>query len=244
MVVGFWANAFEVSAAPRTVFEIAPESWAAHYSRPMHPILLLSSSIGMGTLSGVSLYLATCLAGMAIRFDLIRVHDNLQNLECLANPWMIGISGTLCAVEMLADKIPGLDSLWDAIHTFIRPIGAIALALGSLGTVSTEWSVVAALLAGTASVTTHAAKMGTRMVANASPEPFSNIVLSITEDATVAAGTVMLLKYPYFTAGVCLITIVGLWILIPKLFRKIGGFCRVIKNRLFRPFTPGSQARP
>ena len=115
----------------------------------MNPILLLSSAIGMGTLSGLNLYLATCLAGVAIRFDLLQVHDKFQNLAFLANPWLIGASGSLCVVELVADKIPGLDSLWDAVHTVIRPVGAMGLALGSLGMVSTEWSILAALLAGT-----------------------------------------------------------------------------------------------
>lgn len=196
----------------------------------------------MGTLSGVSLYLATCLTGVAIRFELLQVHDKLQNLEFLSNPWIIGASGTLCVVELVADKIPGLDSLWDAIHTVIRPLGAMALALGSLGMVSTEWSILAALLAGTACATTHTAKMGTRMVANASPEPLSNLLLSVTEDASVAAGTVLLLKYPYATAAVCLLAVLGLWLLIPKLFGTIGGVYRALKNRLFKPAPPAAGA--
>ena len=204
----------------------------------MNPIFLLSTSLAYGTFSGVNLYLATFMTGFAIRFDMLQVHGQFQNLEALANPWIMGVAGVMYVVEMLADKIPGLDSLWDAVHTAIRPIGAMAASLGSLGTVSSEWSALAALLAGTASATTHTAKMGTRLVANASPEPVSNFVLSTGEDVAVVTGIVLLLKYPYATAAVCLLTIIGLWILIPKLFRKIGGIFRALKSRLSR--TPQS----
>jgi len=200
----------------------------------MNPLLLLSTSLGLGTLAGVNLYLAMCVAGVAIRFDLLHLHGKFQNFEILANPWIIGVSGAMCAVELVADKIPGLDSAWDAVHAVIRPIGAIAVSLGSLGTVSTEWSVLAALLAGTASATTHTAKMGTRLVANASPEPVSNVVLSVTEDAAVATGTIFLLKYPYVTGGVCLAVVIALWMLIPRIFRKVGGVFKALKNRFSR----------
>ncbi len=200
----------------------------------MNPILLLSSSLGYGTFSGVNLYLATCLTGVAIKYDLLQVHDKFQNLEVLANPWIIGASGLMYGIEMVADKIPVLDSLWDTVHTGIRPIGAMAVVLSCLGTVSVEWAVISALLAGTASATTHTAKLGTRLVANASPEPASNVVLSLGEDAAVATGMVLLLKYPYVTAAVCLLALITLWILIPKLFKKIGGVFKALKNRFSR----------
>jgi len=200
----------------------------------MNPILLLSSSLGYGTFSGVNLYLATFLTGLAIKYDLLQVHDKFQNLEVLANPWIIGVSGLLYGIEMVADKIPVLDSLWDTVHTGIRPIGAMAVVLSCLGTVSVEWAVLSALLAGTASATTHTAKLGTRLVANASPEPVSNVVLSLGEDAAVATGMVLLLKYPYVTAAVCLFALITLWIVIPKLFKKIGGVFKALKNRFSR----------
>jgi len=200
----------------------------------MNPILLLSSSLGYGTFSGVNLYLATFLTGLAIKYDLLQVHDKFQNLEVLANPWIIGASGLMYGIEMVADKIPVLDSLWDTVHTGIRPIGAMAVVLSCLGTVSVEWAVLSALLAGTASATTHTAKLGTRLVANASPEPVSNVVLSLGEDAAVATGMVLLLKYPYVTAAVCLFALITLWIVIPKLFKKIGGVFKALKNRFSR----------
>jgi hypothetical protein len=200
----------------------------------MNPLLLLSTSLGLGTLSGVNLYLATCLTGAAIHWDLFHVQDQLQALHVLGSPWIIGVSGALFCVEVVVDKIPGLDSVWDTIHTGVRPLGAIALGLSSLGSVSTEWSVIAALLAGTASATTHAAKMGSRLVTNASPEPVSNFVLSATEDCAVLTGGILLLKYPYATAGACLVLLIGLWILIPRIFKRIGGTFTALKARLSR----------
>jgi len=187
--------------------------------------------LGLGTLAGLNLYLVTCMTGLAIRFDLLQVSGKFQNFEILSNPWIIGISGAMYFVEFMADKIPGLDSVWDAIHTGIRPIGAMAISLGSLGAVSTEWSILAALLAGTASATAHTAKMGTRLAANASPEPISNLVLSLAEDATVATGTILLLKYPYLTGGLCLLVVIALWMVIPRIFRKVGGVFKALRNR-------------
>lgn len=200
----------------------------------MNPILLLSTSLGFGALSGVNLYLATFLTGVAIRFNILQVQDHFQGLESLANPWIIGISGVICAFEMVADKIPVVDSVWDTVHTLIRPIGAMAACLSSLGAVSTEWSVAAALLAGMASATTHTAKMGTRIIANASPEPVSNAALSVAEDAAVATGTILLLRYPYVTASVCLAVLISLWFIIPRIFRKIGGFLTALKGGFSR----------
>jgi protein-S-isoprenylcysteine O-methyltransferase Ste14 len=160
------------------------------------------------------------------------VHEKLQNLEALANPWVIGISGAMYLMEMFADKIPVLDTLWDVLHTLIRPLGAMALALSALGKLPTEWVVIGTLLAGTASATTHAAKMGTRLLTNASPEPVSNFVLSVLEDVAVGTGIFLLFKHPYFTGILCMALLVGLWILIPKVFLKVGGFFNAIKTRL------------
>jgi hypothetical protein len=192
----------------------------------VNPALFLGTSLGFGTLSGINLYLVTCLTGLAIRYNLLQIHDNLQGLDALANPWIIGLSTTMVVLEMFADKIPYFDSTWDAVHTFIRPVGAIAACLSSIGSVPPEWSVAAALLAGVASATTHSAKMGTRLLANASPEPVSNVALSATEDSIVAAGTILLLRHPYLFAGLSLITLAFLWFIIPRIFRKFGGFLK------------------
>ena len=200
----------------------------------METILLLCNSLGFGFLSGVNLYLATFMVGMAIRFNFIQIHEHLHQLDPLASPWIIVLSGVLYFIEFFADKIPGLDSIWDTVHTAIRPIGAMAVSLMSIGTVNNEWIVLAALLSGSASLTTHTAKMGTRMVANTSPEPVSNVILSVGEDVAVASGAVFLLKYPIITASFCLIGLIGLWILIPKIIRKIGGLSKAIRFRFSR----------
>jgi len=200
----------------------------------METILLLCNSLGFGFLSGVNLYLATFMVGLAIRFNFIQMHEHLHQLDALASPWIIVLSGVLYVIEFFADKIPGLDSIWDTVHTAIRPIGSMAVSLMSIGTVNNEWIIIAALLSGSASLTTHTAKMGTRLVANTSPEPVSNVVLSVGEDVAVASGVIFLLKYPIITASFCLIGLIGLWILIPKIFRKIGGLSKAIRFRLSR----------
>jgi len=197
----------------------------------METLLFLGTSLGFGAFSGLNLYLATFMTGLAIRFHFIEIHEHLHQLDVLASPWIIGTSGVIAVIELFADKIPGFDSLWDSIHTFIRPVGAIAVSLGGIGTVTPEFSVLAALLTGTASLTTHTAKMGTRLVANASPEPISNFVLSTTEDVVVGTGILLLLKYPFVTAGVCFLALIGLWVIIPKIFRKVGGVFKALKAK-------------
>jgi hypothetical protein len=201
-------------------------------------LVLLCSSLGYGSLAGINLYLASFIVGMAIRFNFIQVHEQLHQLDVLASPWIILTSGVVFIFEFFADKIPGLDSIWDSIHTVIRPIGAMAVSLMSIGTVDDEWIVLASLLSGSASLTTHTAKMGTRLVANTSPEPVSNVVLSVGEDIAVASGAIFLLKYPIVTASFCLIGLIGLWIIIPKIIRKIGGLFKVIRFRFSRNRIP------
>lgn len=189
----------------------------------MDAIPLLGRALGVATLAGINLYLTTLLIGISIRFNLIHLHENYQSLEVLANPWVLGASATLGAVEFFADKIPWLDSMWDAAHTLVRPIGGALLAMKTLGTISPEMAVVGALLGATASLTTHTAKAGARVLANTSPEPLSNVALSVGEDAIVAFGAALVLKYPIASLFVCITALLLLWLMLVRIFRKIGG---------------------
>jgi hypothetical protein len=111
-----------------------------------------------------------------------------ESLSVLGNWWIIGTAGTLFLIEFFADKIPWVDSTWDSIHTVVRPVGGILLALGALGELDPAMSVVAALLAGGTSLATHTAKAGGRLLINLSPEPVSNIAASVGEDGLVLGG--------------------------------------------------------
>jgi hypothetical protein len=168
--------------------------------------------------SGLRLYLVVFVVGLAGHFDYVTLPDGLK---VLAHPYVIGAAGLLLALEFLADKFPGLDSAWDAIHTFIRiPAGAL-LAAGATGDTFTALTVAAGLLGGTITAGTHFMKAGSRAVINTSPEPVSNWTASFTEDAMVLGGIWLAFAYPWvFIALLVLFLVFAAWLL-PKLFRFV-----------------------
>jgi Domain of unknown function (DUF4126) len=145
---------------------------------------LLAIAAAMGWASGLRLYAVLFLTGLAGQMGWVSLPAGLSLLQ---NPVMLGASGLMLAVEFFADKIPGLDTLWDAVHTFIRIPAGAALAAAVIGGDSNAWSMAAALMGGTLAATAHTAKATTRAAANTSPEPFSNIGLSLAGDAAVPA---------------------------------------------------------
>lgn len=149
---------------------------------------MLGVALGFGVLAGLNLYLTVFVTGLAIKLEWLILAEKYSDLQVLENPWILGISGTMFLIETFADKIPWVDSAWDVLHTAIRPVGGVMLALGALGELDTSAGVIAALLCGGTALVSHTAKAGTRAVANLSPEPVSNIVLSTTEDAVVLGG--------------------------------------------------------
>jgi hypothetical protein len=181
----------------------------------------LSVALGLATLAGINLYLTVFVTGMAVHFGWVILPSNLQDLLVLGDPWVIAIAGILYSMEFFADKIPWVDSANDALHTFVRPLGGALLAVLALGQADPSIKVIAALLAGGAALTAHAAKAGTRLVANFSPEPFSNIGLSLGGDALVLGGLGLLLWNP-IVALIAAIVALGLtWTFLPGLLRSV-----------------------
>ncbi|MFM0738925.1 DUF4126 domain-containing protein [Paraburkholderia xenovorans] len=182
----------------------------------------LSLAAGLSWGSGLRLYLTVLLAGVFERLGFIHLPDTLS---ALSSPWVIGVAAVLTLTEFLADKIPAFDSLWDAIHTFIRiPAGAV-LAAGALGHADPALLTVAALAGGTLAGTAHLAKAGTRALINLSPEPVSNVVTSTAEDGLVFGGMLLALFVPLLF----LVLMVGFLMLagwaLPRLWRGVqGGF--------------------
>src|SRR3954468_6842946 len=168
----------------------------------MQRLDLLSVALGLAALAGVNLYLTVFATGLAIHFHWITLAPQYQSLEVLGNSWIISIAGVLYLLEFFADKIPWVDSIWDAVHTLIRPIGGALLAIQVLGHPSPAFTVIVALLAGGTSLITHTAKSGTRLASNASPEPFSNIALSVGEDIAVVGGLALIHYNPLLALGV------------------------------------------
>lgn len=145
----------------------------------MNPVGTLSLALGTSFSSGLNLYATVATLGLLQRFSVIQLPPSMR---VLAHPWIIIIACALYAVEFLADKIPYVDTIWDALHTFIRPPAAAVLAYAAAGSAAPEWRWGAALLAGGVALTSHGAKASTRAAANVSPEPFSNWFLSLGED--------------------------------------------------------------
>jgi hypothetical protein len=182
---------------------------------------LLAVALGLAALAGVNLYLTVFATGLAIHFHWITLAPQYQSLEVLGNPWIITIAGILYFLEFFADKIPWLDSAWDAVHTFIRPIGGALLAIQVLGHPSPAFTIIVALLAGGTSLVAHTAKAATRLASNTSPEPFSNIGLSLGEDAAVLGGLALVHFNPVLALIIFFIGIAAFFYFAPKILRAM-----------------------
>jgi hypothetical protein len=182
---------------------------------------LLGVALGLACLAGVNLYLTVFVTGLAIHEHWIILSPAYQSLEILGNPLILWISGTLYVLEFFADKIPWVDSIWDTVHTIIRPIGGALLAIRVLGQTSPTFEIIVALAAGSASLVTHSAKASTRLVANASPEPFSNIGLSLAEDVVVVGGLALIHFNPLWALGVFVLLLSIILYFAPRIFRAV-----------------------
>ena len=188
----------------------------------------LALTMGVAWASGINLYATVAVLGLAGSAGYVHLPDTLTIVE---DPLVIAAACFMYCVEFFADKVPGVDSTWDALHTFIRiPAGAM-LAAGAVGDVSPAVSVAAGLLGGSVAAATHATKAGTRLLINTSPEPFSNWFASIGEDLTVFAGLWAALAHPYIFLLLLTLFLLALCWVLPKLwrglktvFRKIAGF--------------------
>jgi hypothetical protein len=191
---------------------------------------LIALAGALGWASGVRLYLVVLLTGLAGFMGWITLPPGLQ---LLAHPVVMGASGFMVFVEFFADKIPGLDSLWDVVHTVIRIPAGAALAAGVFGADSSLLGLVAALLGGTLAATSHAAKATTRAAINTSPEPFSNIGTSLVEDSLVPAGLWLALAHPLvFIPVLLLVLALSIW-----LIRLCWRFLRQLFVRVARIFS-------
>lgn len=179
---------------------------------------LIAIASVLGFASGIRLYLVLFAVGLAGYMHWVPLPASLQ---LLAQPWVLGASGLMMAIEFFADKIPALDSLWDTVHTLIRIPAGAAIAAAVFGGDSATWATVAALLGGSLAATSHFTKAGSRALINTSPEPFSNAVASGAEDLLAGGLLLLVLASPWVAAGiVALLVLLAIWLL-PKLFRFI-----------------------
>jgi hypothetical protein len=202
----------------------------------MSPLETLGFALGTSFASGLNLYATVAAAGLFQRFGVVQLPDSLQ---VLANPFVLGIAITLFLIEFIADKIPYVDSAWDAVHTFIRPPAAALISYSAFGHVAEEWKVGSALLAGGVALTSHGAKATTRAAANASPEPVSNWALSLLEDGLAVFLAWMAAAHPILTAAIVIVLVIISVLLIWKLY----GYLRLLGTKL-RQWRAGSASPP
>jgi hypothetical protein len=181
-------------------------------------VTLIAMSMGVAWASGLNLYAAITMLGILGATGNV---DLPPELQVLSNPMVIGSAGFMYCVEFFADKIPGVDSGWDAVHTFIRvPAGAM-LAAGAVGDVSSAAAIAAGILGGGMALGTHSLKSGTRVLINTSPEPVTNWAASVSEDIAVIAGLWTALHHPTLFIGFVIVFILfSIWLL-PKLWKGI-----------------------
>jgi hypothetical protein len=199
----------------------------------MSPLETLGFALGTSFASGLNLYATVAAAGVFQRFGIVTLPEPLQ---VFANPVVLGVALTLFLVEFIADKIPYVDSAWDALHTFIRPPAAALISYSAFAGegVPEEWKLAAALLAGSVALTSHGAKASTRAAANASPEPVSNWTLSLLEDGLAVFLAWMAAEHPLLTAAIVVALVVVAVFVIWKLY----GYLKAGLSRLKRSPSP------
>lgn len=184
----------------------------------MNPIEALGLAFGAGFSSGLNLYATVATLGLLQRFGIIHLPPSL---EVLSHPIVLGVAIALYAVEFFADKIPYLDTIWDSLHTFIRPPAAAVIAYGAASAVSPEWRWAAALLAGGVALTAHGTKASTRAAVNTLPEPFSNWALSFGEDLLAVWLTWFATAHPIASVVVVVALLILCAYLLYHLFRFV-----------------------
>ena len=171
----------------------------------MEWLATLGRTMGFSLAAGVNLYATVAILGLAARYGWVQLPGQFRIFD---NPWIIGAAAVLYVIEFVADKIPWVDSIWDSVHTVIRPIGGAAIAVATLGEASPSVEGVIALLGGTVAASSHLTKTSTRAVANTSPEPVSNWILSFGEDLFVVGLAYLALQHPIAALVVATILIV------------------------------------
>jgi hypothetical protein len=187
----------------------------------MESVLPIASALGLGMLAGVRLYATVLVVGLLVRFEWVALPASWQQASVLADTRVLVVAAVACAIEFVADKIPWVDSAWDAVHAAIRPVGAALLSSSLFTSLDPVYQMLLCLLAGSAALSGHSAKASIRLAVNHSPEPFSNVAVSLVEDAFVAGGLYLLVKHPWVMGSLALgIVSLAAW-LAPRMYRAL-----------------------
>ena len=187
----------------------------------------LSHIIPLAFASGLNLYATVAVIGLSSHFGLVSLPAQFRVFD---NPVIIGAALFMFALEFVADKIPWFDSLWDGVHTVVRPLGGALVAVTALGDASPTMTTLIALLGGSVAMTTHLTKAGARVAANTSPEPFSNWILSFAEDLLAVGISYAALQHPYVAMTIAIVLLVVILALASVILRAV-------RRRFSRPAT-------
>ena len=193
----------------------------------MDLLISLGRTLGFSLTSGVNLYATVAVLGLAARFQWVTLPPQYQVFN---SDWVIAAALALYAIEFVADKIPWIDSLWDTVHTVIRPLGGAAVAIATVGEASTEYQTLIGIVGGVIAAGSHLTKASTRVAANTSPEPFSNWFLSLAEDAFVLGLGVLALKYPIAALVVTALILVAIVLALRWIIRTLRGVMAKVSN--------------
>ncbi|HEX2764386.1 MAG TPA: DUF4126 domain-containing protein [Allosphingosinicella sp.] len=171
----------------------------------MSAIEILGLAASLSLLAGWRLYLCVFVTGLAMRTGWVELPTHLAALATLANPWVLGAAFVGLVAEFFADKVAWIDSIWDSVHTFVRPLGGALLALAVVDAGDPAWQILAFLLGGGGALLTHSAKASSRALVNASPEPVSNVVVSSLEDVATGGLLALAVAYPGAAIAVALV---------------------------------------
>ena len=181
----------------------------------MTPMEVIALAASTSLLAGWRLYLVTLVTGIAMKFGWIALPDQLAALDVIASPWVIGAAAVGTFAEFFADKIAWVDSAWDAVHSFVRPLGGALLSLAIVDSADPGWQIASFLLGGGAAFVAHAGKAGARTLVNASPEPFSNVAVSTVEDLATGGLLMLAIATPLAAALIAAILVVlSVWLVI------------------------------
>ncbi|QIK77838.1 DUF4126 domain-containing protein [Sphingomonas piscis] len=181
----------------------------------MDAVQLIALASSASLLAGWRLYLVTFVVGLGMKLGWIDLPERLAGLDVLANNWLIGIAAAGAVAEFFADKVAWVDSAWDAVHSIIRPLGGALLSLAIVDSGDPTWQVASFLLGGGAALMSHAGKAGARAMVNASPEPFSNILVSTAEDVATGGLLALAIANPVAAALIALILVIlSLWLVL------------------------------
>lgn len=187
----------------------------------MDPLTTIGRTVGFAFAAGVNLYATVAILGLAARYGWV---DLPAQYQIFNNDIIIAAALVMYVVEFVADKIPWFDSVWDGLHTLIRPLGGALIAVATLGEASPVTQGFVALLGGSIAAASHTGKAGTRAIANTSPEPFSNWILSLGEDVFVVGLGFLALEYPVAAAIIAIVLLVAIVVMVRYLIKAISRF--------------------